>query len=57
MFDTLPKSIEKIEDVKPGIKINWNVIIVSYSILKYFNLKGDLVFISATYYNPKSIKY
>jgi hypothetical protein len=32
MFDTLPKTIENIKDVKPG----------------------DLVFIQAVYYNPKS---
>ena len=32
MYDTLPKKIEKLEDVKPG----------------------DLVFISAIYYNPES---
>lgn len=31
MFDTLPKTIDRLEDVKPG----------------------DLVFISAIYYNPK----
>ena len=31
-YDTLPISVEKIEDMKPG----------------------DLVFISATYFNPKS---
>ena len=32
MFDTLPKTIENLDDVKPG----------------------DLVFIRAIYYNPKS---
>ena len=32
MFDTLPKTVTRLSDVKPG----------------------DLVFISATYYNPKS---
>ena len=32
MFDTLPKTIENIKDIKPG----------------------DLVFIQAVYYNPKS---
>jgi hypothetical protein len=35
MFDTLPKTVEKIEDVKPG----------------------DLVFITAIYYSPKSIVF
>jgi hypothetical protein len=34
MFDTLPKTIERVEDVKPG----------------------DLVFITAIYYNPKMKK-
>lgn len=33
MFDTLPKVIENLNDVKPG----------------------DLIFISAIYFNPKSI--